>query len=193
MTATQQRDTAAQTAMPPQAQIVQMLAGKWVSKAISVAADLGIADHMTTGPKTVEELAPMVGSHPQSLYRLLRALASVGVFEQTADRFALNALAECLRSDVPGSVRDHARFFGTPVAWDAWRELRYSVETADTGARRALGMESWEYLRSHPGESEIFNGAMSSFRRRPAPRWRRPTISAGSGQLQTSRAGTGFC
>ncbi len=61
---------------------MQMVGGKWVSRALGVAAELGIADHLVGGPATAEELAPKVGAHARSLRRLLRGLASVGVFDE---------------------------------------------------------------------------------------------------------------
>src|SRR5688572_4545285 len=90
----------------PQEQISRMLTGYWLSQALYVAAKLGLADLLKDGPRTADELALATKTHPRSLYRLLRALASVGVFaEHDKRRFSLTPLAECLRSDVPGSQR----------------------------------------------------------------------------------------
>src|SRR3954453_13889677 len=99
-----------QTDFPAPAALVQMLTGYWVSKALNVAAELGVADHLKDGPRAVTELASECGAAPAALSRLLGALASVGVFaEEDGDRFGLTPLAELLRSDVPGSVRGLAR------------------------------------------------------------------------------------
>jgi predicted Rossmann fold nucleotide-binding protein DprA/Smf involved in DNA uptake len=66
----------------PQDQLARMITGYWISQAIYVAAKLGIADLLADGPKTADELARATGTHARSLYRLLRALASVGVFSE---------------------------------------------------------------------------------------------------------------
>ena len=89
--------------IPPPVALVQMLTGYWVSQALYVAAKLGIADLLKDGPKSSDELAKTTGVHAQSLYRLLRALASVGVFVESEDgRFSLTPLAEYLQTGVPG-------------------------------------------------------------------------------------------
>src|SRR5712691_5476188 len=92
--------------LPPSVALLQMVRGYWVSQAVSVAAKLGIADLLKDGPQSSEELAQATRVHARSLYRLLRALASVGVFiEQDEGRCGLTPIAACLRSDVPGSLR----------------------------------------------------------------------------------------
>jgi hypothetical protein len=94
-------------------QLLQMIIGSWVSRAIYVAAKLRVADHLKDGPRTAEELAAAAGVAPGPLYRLLRALAGVGVFAQQADgRFRLNPLAEPLREGGAGSLRALAVMIG---------------------------------------------------------------------------------
>src|SRR3989442_8534456 len=96
--------------MPPQAILNQMLIGSWVSRAISVAAELGLADALKDGARTAPELAKATGAHADALYRIMRVLASVGVFRETQDgSFEQSPLSECLRSDLPGSMRAWAR------------------------------------------------------------------------------------
>ncbi len=148
----------------PAEQLLQMVTGKWVSRAIGVAAELGLADQLAAGPATAADLAPRVGAHAGSLGRLLRALASVGVFEEIREGvFGLNAVAECLRSDVAGSVREFAWCMSMPGLWGAWGELGHSVRTGETGVSRAFGMDAWAYFGAHPEEAAVFNGAMTSF------------------------------
>src|SRR5438874_1925827 len=90
----------------PQEQINRMLTGYWISQALYVAAELGLADLLQDGPRTADALASATKTHAGSLYRLLRGLASVGVFaEDSQGHFTLTPLAECLRTDVPGSQR----------------------------------------------------------------------------------------
>src|SRR6516164_6616114 len=90
--------------LSPHEQIDRMISGYWISQAIYAAAKFGIADQLKDGPKTVRELADATSTNPEALYRLLRALASVGIFtEDESGQFSLTLLAEPLRSDVPGS------------------------------------------------------------------------------------------
>jgi hypothetical protein len=92
--------------MPPQAVLMQMTMGFIVSQAISVAAKLSIADYLNDGAKTVEQLAELTETHTPSLYRLMRALASVSVFQKDAEnRFSNTPISEFLRSDHPESLR----------------------------------------------------------------------------------------
>ena len=103
--------------------LLRMLTGYWVSKALTVGAELGLADLLQDGPRTSDDLAAACGADPSTLYRLLRALASVGVFTEVEKHyFALTPLAELLRSDVPGSMRATARMFGSEP-YSAWGDL----------------------------------------------------------------------
>ncbi|MCC7423156.1 MAG: methyltransferase, partial [Planctomycetaceae bacterium] len=87
-------------------QLARMITGYWVSQAVFAAAELGLADLLNDGPKPVESLANATGTKPDPLFRLLRALASVGVFAEGPSRtFSLTPTAQLLRSDVPGSQR----------------------------------------------------------------------------------------
>src|SRR5262245_19198386 len=91
---------------PPEAVVTHMLFGKWVAMALSVAAKLRVADALASGSKSVADLAEKTGTHAPSLFRLLRALASVGVFaEETDGRYRQTPLSEVLRTSVPGSMR----------------------------------------------------------------------------------------
>src|SRR5436190_17455802 len=88
--------------------------------------ELGIADHLEMGARSSAELAQAVGAHSPSLYRILRTLASLGVFVEHEDQFELTPLGETLRSDVPGSVRAWA-LVNCGISWRAYGELLYSV------------------------------------------------------------------
>ena len=116
--------------VPPSVAMLQMISGFWISRAIYLAAKLGVADHLRDGPKTFEELAAATGTHAPSLYRVLRALASVGVFHEDGKRvFALTPLAETLRTDAPGSLRAFATVELGEEHYPAWGELLHSVQT----------------------------------------------------------------
>lgn len=145
-------------------ELMQMVNGYQVSQAICVAATLGIADHLTNGPRTSDDLAAATDAHPRSLYRLLRALASVGVLhEGDARQFSLTSLGACLRSDVEHSVAPWARMVGRPYYRDAWSELLHSVRTGENAFAHVHGTGVWQYRIEHPEESLIFDRAMSSF------------------------------
>jgi hypothetical protein len=140
--------------LPPSAVLMQM-ANPLVSRSIHVAATLGIADHLGDGPRTVEELATATGTHAPSLHRLLRALASVGIFSETVDgAFELTALAQPLRADAPDSVRPFLFVTGA-VAGPAVAELEYTVRTGEPGFDRARGTSWWEYFASDPQAARI--------------------------------------
>jgi predicted O-methyltransferase YrrM len=146
---------------PPQFRLMQMLSAGWIAQSISVAATLGVADHLAGGPRTSEDLAAAVGAHAPSLYRLLRALSSVGVFNMEADgRFSLTPLSECLRGDTLGSLRPLARFEGLPGRKLAWASLDYSVCTGKSAFEHVHGMTGFEYLKAHPEFIPLFTEAL---------------------------------
>jgi hypothetical protein len=146
----------------PAATLMRLVSGFQVSQAISVAAELGIADLLGDGSRDADELAATTGSHPRSLYRLLRALAGVGVFREDADgRFALTPLGDGLRSDATGSVAALAVFFGQPDYWQAWGDLRHGVQTGEYTFRHVHGMSPWEYRARHPEAGAAFDEAMT--------------------------------
>jgi O-methyltransferase domain len=140
-----------------------MLAGSWVSQAISVAARLGIADGTQDGPKSFQELARSTNTDARSLYRLLRALASVGVFTEVAPgRFGLTPLAACLQTDAPSSMRDMAIILGHEAGWQARGQLLYSVTSGRPSFDHLHGMGFFDYLAQDPDTGRIFDGAMTN-------------------------------
>ena len=149
--------------IPPPFALFRMVTGYYVSRAIYVVARLGIADHLSEGPRRVDDLAAATGTHAPSLKRVLRLLASVGVFTEEADsRFALTPIGDCLRANVPGSMRAAALLFGG-VTQQAWGELQHSVETGEPAFRRVFGMDPFDYMAQHPDEAANFDAAMADF------------------------------
>src|SRR5262249_34579588 len=141
-------------------QLDQMITGYWISQAIYAAAKFGIADHLQDGPKTVGELAAATSTNPDALYRLLRALASVGIFrESESRRFSLTPLAEPLRSDVAGSKRALALVSGDEQ-FRAWAEIEYSICTGQVAFDKVFGKPIFDYLGDHPDKGRIFDAAM---------------------------------
>ena len=154
---------------PPTVALRRLVNGYQVTQAIHVAATLGLADLLTDGPRGSDDLAAATGTHAGALYRVLRALASVGVFrEEPGRRFGLTPLGECLRADAPEPVGPWAAFVGRPYHWQAWAHLLHGVRTGETAFRHAHGMGVWEYRAAHPEEGAIFDRAMTAISRRQA-------------------------
>lgn len=150
----------------PSLALRRLVNGYQVTQAIHVAAVLGIADFLADGPRSSDDLAAAAGAHPEALYRLLRALASVGVFREEAHRrFALTDLGACLRSDAPESVGGWASFVGEPYQWQAWGALLHSVRTGENAFRHVHGIDSWTYRAGHAELSASFDRAMTDLSR----------------------------
>jgi hypothetical protein len=142
----------------------QLIMGFRVTQLIHVAAKLGLADHLQQGPQTVQALAQVVGAEPQALYRLLRALASLGIFTETAEgTFALTPLAELLQSEVPGSMRGLAVLYGEEWLWQVYGQMLYSVQTGRPAFEHVHGHTLFDYLRQNPTAGAAFQGGMSGY------------------------------
>lgn len=154
--------TSAPPGVPP-ATLLQMLTGCWISQALYVVATLGIADLLREGPRSYVTLAEATQTHSGALYRILRALASVGVFAEAEERrFTLTPLAELLRSDVPGSLRAFAIMLGTREHWRAWEGALHSVKTGEPAFDHVFGMPLFQYFAMHPESARVFDHAMTS-------------------------------
>jgi predicted O-methyltransferase YrrM len=142
---------------------MNLVFGKCVTQAVSVAAHLRLADHLKDGPRTAEALAPVCEANADALHRLLRALATVGVFVEHPDRtFSLTPVGECLRSDAPTSLASMAKFFGEGWHSAAWADLLTSVRTGESAFARVHGEPAFAWVAKHPRESQVFNEAMTS-------------------------------
>ncbi len=143
--------------LPPPAQLMKFIVGNWISKPIYVAAELGIADMLAEGPKSVEELAQASHSHAPFLYRMMRALASVGIFFETeAKRFELTPMAEYLKT---GAMRSVALLFNSDWSDKAWGYFLDSVKTGVTAFEKAHGTSVSDWLEKNPQAAEVFNEA----------------------------------
>jgi hypothetical protein len=139
-----------------------MVTGLRVAQMVHVAAKLGIADLLESGPRHYEELAAATSTHAPSLYRLLRGLGSLGLFTEVADgQFALTPLGDHLRTRAPESLRDLAIFWSEDWHWDLWGELLQTVRSGEPATRRLWGMELFEYLARHSEASAGFDRAMA--------------------------------
>lgn len=149
-------------AIPPPAAAIGLVAGMWAAKATAVAANLGIPDQLAHGPKTAEEVAKAIDADASAVYRLMRAVASVGVLTAEPEhRFALTPLGAALRSDVPGSMRSFLIAETAPGHWLPWGNLEDAVRTGKPSAPKALGMDPWEYYKKNLQEGFHFAEAMS--------------------------------
>ncbi|MEU9331593.1 methyltransferase [Streptomyces sp. NPDC048290] len=149
--------------VPPPVRMYEMLYSSLVSQLILAVAELGVADAVGDETRHVDDIAARTGTHPGALYRGLRALASVGVFtEVEPETFALTPLAATLRSDVPGSMRDLARYVGLPERQRSFGALAHSLRTGRPAFDDLHGSDWWTYIAAHPERAEQFNRAMAS-------------------------------
>jgi hypothetical protein len=145
-----------------QAQMLQLISGFWISRAVYVIAKLGIPDLMKSGPKTAEELASATQIHAPSLFRLLRALASVGVLRSAeGGSFALTPLSETLVTDAPSSLRWFAVSELGQEHYPAWGNLMHSIKTGEIAFDDFFGVDVWKYFQQNPEDAAVFNDSMS--------------------------------
>lgn len=160
------RPTQSDGPRPASVQMYELLYSSLASQLVIVAAELGVADHLVEEPLAVAELARRTGTDADALYRMLRALASIGVFTEVSHRtFGLTPLAETLRSDASASMRDLARYVGLPERQRAFAALIHSVRTGEPAFDRVHGRDWWSHFTAHPELAELFNRAMGSMAR----------------------------
>lgn len=148
---------------PAPAVFLDLITGGWVAGAVGVAARLGVADLTASGPRSVGDLASATSSHPPSLHRLFRFLASIGLFREEPDgRYALTELGSLLRSDVPGSMRDTAIFFSSHHCQRPWERADYSIRTGKPSFEMMYKASAWDWYASHPDDAAEFNAAMTA-------------------------------
>jgi O-methyltransferase domain/Dimerisation domain len=143
---------------PPQAQLIQMATAHWVSSLVYVAAQMSLADRLAEAPKTADELAQSTATDAPSLYRLMRTLASLGLFtEGPSHRFSLTPLGEAFRT---GTVRATVLTLAGDLFTKSLEKLPYSVQTGKSGFEKAFGMPFFEYLANHPADASMFSETM---------------------------------
>jgi hypothetical protein len=140
-----------------------MATGFWVSRALYVAAKLGIADVIGDAAHSAEHLARILRTDADSLHRLLRVLASVGVFAEDAEgHFANTPNSELLKIHASGSLHGFIVMLGEKESWRAWEELLHSVRTGEPAFKQAFGCSLFEYLAKHPEAARTFDEGMVS-------------------------------
>jgi O-methyltransferase len=148
--------------------LVETSAGYWLPRVLHVVADLGVADALDEEPRSAAYLAAKVGANGDALERVLRLLASHGVFQRGGGTYRHNALSRALRSDHPQSMRAYVRLVGLPFFWNSWGALEQVVRSGKPA------IDVFAHLKQHPVETQIFNAAMKSKAETAIP----PVISA---------------
>jgi len=138
-------------------QLNRLVSGYWYTQTIYVAAKLGIADLLKDCPRPAQELAQETGTNPRALHRLLRALASVGIFAEDQGRFRLTPLAACL---LDPSTKAMATMRGE-FQYRAWGELLYSIQTGESAFEKQHGKPIFDYFSENPDTGKIFDQAMT--------------------------------
>ena len=158
-------ETTSSPGLPPGILLYQLSIGHYVSRALHLAAKLGIADLLADGPRDAESLAAAVRGHAPALRRVLRLLASVGVLtEQEDGRFALAQLGELLRENVPGSMRAMVLLFAGTRIQDSWKELEWCVQTGEPAFKRSNPDDDpFTAMAKDPEQAAVFDKAMATF------------------------------
>lgn len=163
--------------------LLQLICGFTAAQTIAVAAELRLADALAAGPRSAGQLAAAVRADPDSMHRLLLALACLGVLTRTGpDLYTLAPLGQSLRSDAPDSVRELATMICGDAAWRAWGALGHSIRTGGTAFQHVFGEGPFAYYGREPALAANFNAAMADHARFLAP-----SIAAG---FDFSRFGT---
>jgi len=141
--------------LAPEDQMMQWITSKWITRPIHVILELGIADLLRDGPLSIDRLAEKTDTHGPTLYRLLRALSSVGIFVETDDRvFDLTPLARCLLAD---AMHPLAQMFLSDWHDKAWSGLNYTVRTGKPGFDHAFGKPAFEWMEENPEKRAILD------------------------------------
>jgi SAM-dependent methyltransferase len=146
---------------------LKLMGGHAVVRSIGVIAELGVPDTLVDGPRSAQDIAAACGADAESLGRVLRMLAAIGVFTESSSsappvRYGLTSISSLLRSDAPGSLRDFARLRGGAMSWKAWAGLEHSVRTGESGFALAHGSGAFEHMRQHPEDGRVFDNGVRS-------------------------------
>lgn len=149
--------------MRPYDVLFQMVIGKWISQALGTIVEIGVPDQLATGARQCSDLARRAGVSEDGLYRLLRALASVGLFSESGNRqFRLTGMGQLLRSNHPESLAGYARFTAHDITWRPWGHLKYSVKTGMPAFDHVFNASIFEHFSRNPEVAAVFDDAMTS-------------------------------
>lgn len=141
---------------PPFGTLWEIATSYWLSRCLHVATELGVADALGPEPESADALAKKVGADADALYRVIRLLASHGVFEIDGGTVGHTPASQVLRADDPQSMRAFVRIMGTPIMWDSYGKLEHSVRTGEAAA------DFFAYMESNPGAARIFDDGMTA-------------------------------
>jgi O-methyltransferase domain/Dimerisation domain len=154
----------------PSEQLMQLATGYMVSAALYSVTELGIPDFLKHGPKSTRELAAACEANEDAVFRVLRALASVGVVTESSSRtFALTAIGDCLRSDCDDSMRDMVLWMANKFHYQTYPEMMYSLNTGETVVEKMFGESCFGYLQKDKKVGDVFNAAMTTFSKMLTP------------------------
>src|SRR5438876_575095 len=143
--------------------LFQMVIGKWISQALGTVVEIGVPEQLAKGARRCSDIALEAGVSEDGIYRLLRALASVGLFVESADRrFKLTRMGKLLQSDHPESLAGYARFVAHDSTWRPWGQLGYSVKTGMPAFDHVFNVPIFEHLSRNPEVAAVFDNAMTS-------------------------------
>src|SRR6478735_3990514 len=146
----------------PDEVLLRMVIGKWISQALGTVVELEVPSQLAKGARKCSDIARAAGVSEDGLYRLLRALASVGLFAETGNRtFKLTPMGQLLRSDHPQSLAGYARFTAHDSTWRPWGHLGYSVKTGKPAFDHVFNEPIFEYFSRNPEAAGVFDEAMT--------------------------------
>jgi SAM-dependent methyltransferase len=140
--------------------MIQLATGYWLSKALYCAARANVADQLAQGPRPVGEVAAAAKVDPENLHRVLRALASLGIFAETEPgTFALTDRAAYLRADHPASVKHFTLMVGDDL-FEVWSDLFHTLETGQSAVEKRFGRDFFAEIAKDLQKSQLFDRAM---------------------------------
>ncbi|MFF4739514.1 methyltransferase [Streptomyces sp. NPDC001262] len=147
--------------LPPQQRVLGLFVAKWAIGALRPLVQLRVPDLLADGSRTARDLAEETGAHADSLYRVLRCAAAIGVLrELPGGLFALTPAGEGLRSGTPGSAREMFLFASDPMMWRPYEDVLHSVRTGAPSFEHVFGTSFFAYLEENPAGAELFDRAM---------------------------------
>lgn len=147
--------------IPPSMAVFEKALGFWIAKSISVACELNLAEIIGKKEMEVEEIAKIAGTDPDALYRLLRALASEGIFKETKTRFFKNNPYSNALLESPGNLKNMIMHQLNETNCKVVNDMKYSIKTGKNAAHQLLGTDIFTHLENTPEKNELYNKAMS--------------------------------
>lgn len=155
---------------PPGPSALDLMTAGWVAQGVYTVTKLGIVEALRDGPQTADAIAERAGADPDAVYRLMRLLASRGIFTSQGNRrFALAPMGKALLADAPDSVRGYVLFVGDPLHWEHWGQLSHSVVTGKCAIEEVRGKPTFEWLADVPELAAVFNDGMTSISKMETP------------------------